>query len=171
MSNDWDEMNDEIPAENTGSEGFAKLRAAYDRKAKAEKELKDKLAALESRERERTLSETLSEKGANPKLARFYPADREGTPEKVEEWLAENAEVFGQAPAPRQPAPPQVSPELMDAYQQFQQPGMNTPSQNEVSAIQNYQFGDPRGDSEAEMQKFMAFMRNHPGAVQNPGAI
>lgn len=169
MSNEWDEMNDEIPAENSGNEGFAKLRAAYDRKAKAEKELRDKLAALETRERVRTLSETLSEKGANPKLANFYPADRESTPEKVEEWLNENAEVFGQAPVTRTPAPPQVSPELQAMYEQFQTPGLNTPAQSDISAIQNYQFGDPM-NAEQEMQKFMSFMRNNPGAVQNPGA-
>lgn len=170
MSNEWDEMNEENPAEVEGEQGIANLRKAYERKSKAEKDLREKLAALESRERERTLSETLSDKGANPKLAKFYPADREGTPEKVEEWLAENAEVFGQAPAPKLPATPQVSPELQNMYEQFQQPGMNTPSQDDISAIKNYQFGDPRGDSEAELQKFMSFMRNNPGAVQNPGA-
>lgn len=168
MSNEWDEMNEEIPAENTGSEGFAKLRAAYDRKAKAEKELKDKLAALESRERERTLSEVLSAQGANAKLAKFYPADRDSAPEKVEEWLNENAEVFGLAKAPLQPAPPQVSEELRQAYDQFQQPGLNTPQQDSVSAIKNYQFDN--GDPDA-MNKFMAFMRQHPDAVQNPGAF
>lgn len=169
MSNDWDEMNDEIPAEVEGEQGIANLRKAYERKAKAEKELREKLAALESRERERTLSETLSEKGVNPKLAKFYPAGLDTTPEKVEEWLNENAEVFGQAPAPRTPAPPQVSPELQRTYEQFQQPGMNTPSQNEVDAIKNYQFGDS-GDVEVEFRKLQAFMRNNPGAVQNPGA-
>jgi hypothetical protein len=166
MSNEWDEMNDEIPAEVSGSEGIAKLRAAYDRKVKAEKELRDKLAKLETRERERTLSETLSDKGANPKLAAFYPADREGTPEKVEEWLNENAEVFGQAPAPRTVTPPQVSPELQAMYEQFQAPGLNTPVQDDVSAIRNYQFGDPM-NSEQELQKFMSFMRSHPEAIQN----
>jgi hypothetical protein len=170
MSNEWDEMNEEIPAENSGSEGFAKLRAAYDRRVKREKELSEKLAALETRERERTLSETLSSKGANPKLAAFYPANREGTPEKVEEWLNENAEVFGQAPVPRTPAPPQVSQELRQMYEQFQQPGLNTPAQDDLSAIKNYQFGDPM-NSEQELAKFMSFMRNNPSAVQNPGAF
>lgn len=168
MSNEWDEMNEEIPAENTGSEGFAKLRAAYDRKAKAEKELKDKLAALESRERERTLSEVLSAQGANAKLAKFYPADRDSAPEKVEEWLNENAEVFGLAKAPSQPAPPQVSEELRQAYDQFQQPGLNTPQQDSISAIKNYQFDN--GDPDA-VNKFMSWMRQHPEAVPNQGAF
>lgn len=167
MSKEWDEMNDENPAELEGT-GIANLRKAYEKKDKANKELREKLAALEARERERTLSETLSAQGVNPKIAAFYPADREHTPEKVEEWLTANADVFGQTPPPRDAAPAQVSPELRNIYDQFQQPGQNTPSMDEVTAIQNYQFGDPM-NSEQELQKFMAFMRNNPGAVRNPG--
>lgn len=169
MSNAWDELNDENPAEELGTEGIANLRKAYDRKVKAEKELKEKLAALETRERERTLSEVLSTQGVNAKLAKFYPADRESTPEKVEEWVNENAELFGHSKAPQAPVPAQVSPELRNIYDQFQTPGTNTPTQDEESAIRNYQFGSP-ADSEAEMQKFMSWMRNHPGAINNPGA-
>ena len=169
MSNDWDEMNEEIPAEVEDEKGIANLRKAYDRKVKAEKELRDKLALLESRERERTLSETFSAKGVNAKLASLYPADRESTPEKVEEWLAEYADAFGQAPQRQAPAQPQVSPELRDMYSQFQQPGLNTPQQSDVDAIRNYQFGDS-GDVEVEFRKLQAFMRNNPAAVQNPGA-
>jgi hypothetical protein len=169
MSNEWDEMNDENPAEELGTEGIANLRKAYDRKVKAEKELREKLANLESRERERTLSETLSAKGVNPKLAKLYPAGQEATPEKVDEWLNEYAEAFGQAPQRQETPQPQVSPELRDIYNQFQTPGMNTPTQDELSEIRNYQFGNP-ADSEQEMQKFMSWMRNHPGAINNPGA-
>lgn len=168
MSNDWDEMNEEIPAENENTqEGFKKLRQAYDRKVKQEKEWKDQLAALQARERERTLSETLRSKGVNEKLAKLYPADREHTQEKVDEWLTEYADAFGQAPRRQEAAEPQVSPELRNIYDQFQTPGMNTPSQDELSAIRNYQFGDP-ANSEAEMQKFMAWMRSNPTAIQNP---
>jgi len=169
MSKAWDEMNDELPAEADESTGIKELRKAYEQKSKAEKELREQLAQLQSRERERTLSETLSAQGVNSKIAKFYPADRESTSEKVEEWLSENADVFGLAKAPKEPAQPQVSPELRDIYSQFQQPGMNTPAQDEASAIKNYQFGDPM-NSEVELQKFMSFMRNNPGAVQNPGA-
>lgn len=169
MSNEWDEMNDENPAEVEGTEGIANLRKAYDRKTKQEKELREKLAALESRERERTLSETLRSKGVNEKLAKLYPADRESTQEKVDEWLNEYADAFGQAPRTQEAAPPQVSQELRSLYDQFQQPGMNTPSQDDLSAIRNYQFGNP-ADSESEMQKFMSFMRSNPTAIHNPGA-
>jgi hypothetical protein len=169
MSNEWDEMNEELPAEELDDKGIANLRKAYDRKVKAEKELRDKLADLESRERVRTLSEALSAKGVNPKLANLYPAGQDATPEKVDEWLSEYAEAFGQAPPRQTPAQPQVSPELRDIYNQFQTPGMNSPTQDEESSIRNYTFGDP-SNSEAEVQKFMSWMRNHPGAINNPGA-
>jgi hypothetical protein len=169
MSNAWDEMNEEIPAVVEGAEGIANLRKAYDRKSKAEKELREKLDALELRERERTLSETLSAKGVNPKLASLYPASRESTPEKVDEWLTEYADAFGQAPARQDPAPPQVSPELLDAYAQFQQPGFNASQQSDVDAIKNFQFGDS-GDVEVEFRRLQSFMRGNPNAVQNPGA-
>lgn len=169
MSNEWDEMNDENPAEQGGSEGLANLRKAHERQKKQNEELRNQLAELTARERERTLSETLRTKGANPKLAAFYPANGEATPEAVEQWLNDNADVFGQAPVTRtQPAEPQVSPELRSVYENFQQPGMNTPSQDEVSAIRNYQFGDAiGGDNQAELQKFMAFVRQHPEAINN----
>ena len=168
MSNDWDEMNDENPAEAEGTEGIANLRKAYERKTKAEKELREKLAALEARERVRTLSEALQSKGVNPKLADLYPANRETTPEKVDEWLNEYADAFGQAPTRQAPADPLISPELRQAYDQFQQPGLNSPAPDATSDIRNYQFGSP-SDSESEIQKFMAFMRSHPGAMQNQG--
>lgn len=169
MSNEWDEMNEENPAEEQNGQGIAELRKAFERQKKQAQEYKDKLAELESRERVRTLSETLSAKGVNAKLADLYPANRDATPEKVDEWLNEYADAFGQAPRTQAPAQPQVSPELRDAYEQFQQPGWNTPTQDELSAIRNYQFGDP-SNSEAEMQKFMAFMRSNPNAVRNfPG--
>jgi glutamyl/glutaminyl-tRNA synthetase len=168
MSNEWDELNEELPAEDNTEKGIANLRKAYERKSKTEKELKEKLAQLESRERVRTLSEVLSAKGANAGLAKFYPADREGTQEKVEEWLTENAELFGHSPAPLAPTPAQVSPELRQMYEQFQTPGMNNPASTEVTAIQNYQFGDPM-NSEQEMAKFLSFMRSNPTAIHNPG--
>lgn len=163
MSTEWDEMNDENPAETDNSEkGIANLRKAYERKAKAEKELRDQLAQLQSRERERTLSETLSAKDANPKLAKFYPADRDGTPEKVEEWLAENAELFGHSPAPQAPTPAQVSPELRSAYEQFQTPGNSQPNADVISQIRNFDMTTQEG-----YDKFQAWMRQHPEAVYN----
>ena len=165
MSNEWDEMNEELPGVQPGEpDGMKNLRAAYDRKVKAEKDLKDKLAALEARDRERTLSEVLRSKNLNPKLAQFYPANGEVSEEKIGEWLAANADVFG-APSPTpKPNVDQIPQELRDAYEQFQQPFGSPADQDLISQIKNFKV-----ETDEDMQKFIAFMRQNPGAVQNRG--
>jgi hypothetical protein len=162
MSNEWEDGTEEFPAEVEGETGIKKLRAAYDRKVKAEKELKDKLDLLEARDRERSLGDVLRSKGLNTKLAKFYPAGAETSEEKVNEWLTENADVFGQTTNSQQPPAPQIPQELRDAYEQFQQPMGSPANQDAVSAIKNFQI-----NSEEDYQKFLAFMRQNPGSVQN----
>lgn len=165
MSNEWDDGNEGLPGEQPGeSDGMKNLRAAFDRQKKQNEEYKAKLAALESRERERSLSEVLSSKGLNPKLAAFYPANGEVSEEKVVAWLNEYADVFGHtAVTPTQPAP-SVPPELMEQFRQFQQPGSDAPGQSQIDKIRNFQITD-----EASYQAFIAMMRENPGMAQNRG--
>ena len=73
-----DEFNDE--------QDVAGIRKALE---KANKEL----AAFKAQERERQTVETLSAKGFSPKVAKFIPPDAD-----VDEWLTENADLFGSAP-------------------------------------------------------------------------
>jgi hypothetical protein len=164
MSNAWDDGTEENPAEldGSGENGMKKLREAYDRKVKAEKDLRDKLAALEARERERTLGEVLSAKGLNAKLAKFYPAGAEATEEKVTAWVQENADVFGHPSETLPPANQQIPQELQDAYREFQQPTGSTADGSLIDQIK----GMPMND-ENDYQKFIAFMRQNPGAVRN----
>lgn len=163
-ANAWDEGNEEFPVTETNEDtnSIANLRKAYDRKVKAEKELREKLAVLESRERERTLNELLSAKGLNPKVAKFYQGDAD--PEKIDSWLKDNADVFGLTSAETQQEAA-VSPELREAYEQFQNPVRNTPNQTVIDQIANFQM-----NTNEDYDKFMAFMRSNPGAVHNPGA-
>jgi hypothetical protein len=58
------------------------------------KALEAEVNALKGQARERTVSEVLTAKGVNPKVAKFIPPDVEGN-EAVELWLTENADVFG----------------------------------------------------------------------------
>ncbi len=37
----------------------------------------------------------VAEKHLNPKIANFIPADLDSSPEAIDNWIAENAEVFG----------------------------------------------------------------------------
>lgn len=165
MSNEWDDGNEEFPGEQPGeSDGIKKLRAAYDRQKKANEDMRAKMAAFEARDRERTLSDVLRSKNLNPKLAQFYPANGEVSEEKIGEWLTANADVFGApSPAPK-PNVDQIPQELRDAYEQFQQPFGSPADQDLISQIKNFKV-----ETDEDMQKFIAFMRQNPGAVQNRG--
>lgn len=61
--------------------------------------VKDELSAtvenLSKTTRTSQLKDVLSSKSLNPKLAGFYPSDGEVTPEAVDAWVSEYADVFG----------------------------------------------------------------------------
>jgi hypothetical protein len=164
MANAWDEGNEEFPVTETedANNPVAQLRKAHERQKKQNEELKAKLAEFETRERERALKELLSAKGLNPKVAQFYQGDAD--PEKIESWLKDNADVFGLT-SEESGQTPAISPELQEAYQQFQTPTQAKANQTVIDQIANFQM-----NSNEDYDKFMAFMRSNPGAVQNPGA-
>ena len=61
------------------------------------KQFEEELSQTKSQVRERSLSDILQSKGLNPKVAKFVPIDVEGE-DAVNEWLTENAELFGATP-------------------------------------------------------------------------
>lgn len=74
--------------------GPAELRKAL-KKEKTEKEtLAQELAALRAESRARSVKDVLDTKGVPTKVAKFIPADIT-TPDQIESWLNENADVFG----------------------------------------------------------------------------
>jgi hypothetical protein len=166
MSNEWDDGAEEFPAEQANeSEGMKNLRAALARQKKQIEEQKATNAKLLSRDRERTLNDVLRSKGLNTKLANFYPEREEATEEKVLAWLTDNADVFGHPSTPPQtPGIDQVPPELQEAFKQFQQPLGADAQEDMISKINNFEIKD-----DADMQKFIAFMRQNPQGMQNRG--
>lgn len=84
-----------------------KLRAQLKEQATEIKTAKGELTQLKGAQREQTLSEAIAAKGLNPKVAKFVPSDLEAG--SLDEWLAENGDVFG---APTSPAPEPVAPSL-----------------------------------------------------------
>jgi hypothetical protein len=60
----------------------------------AQKELADQLAQIQSDLRSRSVKDVLANKGVPEKVAKFIPGDI-STPEAVDAWLSENADVFG----------------------------------------------------------------------------
>lgn len=87
---------DEDDLDNEGQEdSFTNLRKANKQKDKQLKEIQAELAELRKEKRDRTIKETLSARGVNPKIASFIPQDIDLTEESLSKWLEENGEVFG----------------------------------------------------------------------------
>jgi hypothetical protein len=74
--------------------GPANLRKALKRAEREKKELADQLATIQADLRGRSVKEVLEQKGVPTKVAKFIPGDV-STPEQIDAWLNENADVFG----------------------------------------------------------------------------
>jgi len=105
MSNntqDWDddfefEDYDDAPQRGSSDDVLKKVRRAERAKDKQLKELQSELEALRKFQREATISQVLTEKGVNPKVAKFIPADIEMSSDSISNWLTDNGELFGVA--------------------------------------------------------------------------
>jgi hypothetical protein len=103
MSNNyWDEDEDDFDTEvitgnETGSDLLKKLLKAKRADEKRIKELTEQLDGLSKTQRERTVKEVLEKKGVSPKAARLLLKDIDGevNEESVNNWLDDNAELFG----------------------------------------------------------------------------
>lgn len=60
-------------------------------------------SALKGSERKRTIGQSLTERGLNPKIAAFVPQDLSA--EEIDTWLEEYGDVFGGSPAATQEDP------------------------------------------------------------------
>ena len=97
MANQYeDDDDDNLDIDQTQSDenGPANLRKALRRAEKEKKELTEQLASIQQDLRSRSVKEVLASKGVPDKVAKFIPGDV-STPEQVESWLTENADVFG----------------------------------------------------------------------------
>ena len=91
---DDDDDFDDVEEVQQDQNGPANLRKALKRAEKEKRELAEQLAAIQSDLRSRSVSEVLDKKGVPSKVAKFIPNDV-STPEQIDAWLAENADVFG----------------------------------------------------------------------------
>lgn len=102
-NNEWYEDDDDFGTEDYGQDnGLTQLRKADRSKAKRIKELETELESLRNFQRQSVVSSVLNEKGVNPKVAAFIPADVATDSEAISKWLEEYGELFGAAPS--QPA-------------------------------------------------------------------
>jgi hypothetical protein len=105
MANQYeDDEDDFVNEEAEADNGPANLRKALKRAEKEKKELSDQLAQIQADLRSRSVKEVLATKGVPEKVAKFIPGDI-STPEAVDAWLTENADVFGFQIAGSEPAP------------------------------------------------------------------
>jgi len=91
---DFDLEEDEVVEQPADSKGPANLRKALKRAEKEKKELAEQLANIQADLRGRSVKEVLEQKGVSTKIAKFIPGDV-STPEQIDAWLNENADVFG----------------------------------------------------------------------------
>ena len=136
MANQYDEDDDDFDTEDVvqqQQEVPANLRKALKRAEKEKKELSEQLAQIQSDLRSRSVKEVLASKGVPEKVAKFIPGDI-STPEAVDAWLTENADVFGFQPAGTEPAPTSEETKAnVAAYQRINAASQNanTPSRDQ----------------------------------------
>jgi hypothetical protein len=102
MSNNyWDDEDDDLDTENEahmdGSDLLKKLRKAKRADEKRIKELTEQLEGFSKAQRESTVKAVLEKKGVPAKAARLILKDIDGdfSEEAVNNWLNENADLFG----------------------------------------------------------------------------
>jgi len=95
MANQYDEDEDDLDLLDTNDQnGPANLRKALKKAEREKKELAEQLATIQADLRGRSVKEVLEQKGVSNKIAKFIPGDV-STPEQIDAWLSENADVFG----------------------------------------------------------------------------
>lgn len=85
--NDWDDSNE--------SEGMKNMRKQLKEQAKLLKEQSDVIAQFQVQNRGAVITQALTSRGLDAKVAKFYPADLGTDDESVDKWFNENKDVFG----------------------------------------------------------------------------
>jgi hypothetical protein len=98
MANQYEEDEDDFTGEDIQQDAPANLRKALKKAEREKKEMAEQLAQIQADLRNRSVKDVLATKGVPDKVAKFIPADV-STPEQVDAWLNENADVFGFKPA------------------------------------------------------------------------
>ena len=110
MSNNyWDEEDDDQDTDTDtqmdGSDLLKKLRKAKRADEKRIKDLTEQLETFTKSQREATVKSILEKKGVNQKAARLVLKDLDGdfSEESVNNWLDDNADLFGITVAKEEP--------------------------------------------------------------------
>jgi len=117
-------VSDDLTEVQDGDSDLVKqLRTQLKKESKARKEAEDAAGAASKSLGEKTVTDLLSAKKINPKVAGFMPAELDKSDEAaVTTWLTENADVFGyslEAEAPPEPQTPATQ-EEQDGHEAMQ---------------------------------------------------
>lgn len=85
--NDWQDPNE--------SEGMKNMRKQLKKQAEQIKAYEDQMAQFQNQNRSVMISQALTNRGLDAKVAKFYPADLGADDESVGRWYDENKDVFG----------------------------------------------------------------------------
>jgi len=125
-----DDVNEGYDSDN----GIKNLRKADRAKSKRIKELEAELESLRKFQRDSVVSSVLAEKGVNPKIASFIPADIASDAEAIDSWLNENGEIFGyvrEEPVRES----NVDPEDLQAFRRIERASNSAVSPDDVNDI------------------------------------
>lgn len=114
MANQYDEYDDD---DLTTDDGPSNLRKALKKAEKEKKELANQLNEIQNQLRSQSVKSVLESKGVNSKIAKFIPSDV-STPEQIDAWLTEYADVFGGG-SPAQPVEDEEPSEAQIAAQRI----------------------------------------------------
>jgi hypothetical protein len=126
---DNDEDFDDLDEGQHDSNGPANLRKALKKAESEKKAMAEELAQIRNDLRSRAVKDTLATKGVSDKVAKFIPADV-ATPEQIDQWLADNADVFGFVPTERQSEKTAEQVENQRAYERISASTQNASTPN-----------------------------------------
>lgn len=104
LDDDEFDLEEEETPSRSNDDVLRKVRRAERAKDKQLKELQAELESLRRFQREATISQVLAEKGVNPKVAKFIPADIDLSSDGISNWLNDNGDLFGVAAPVQQSA-------------------------------------------------------------------
>lgn len=99
--NQWwmDEPDEDVePEPASAAQNPRDLRSQLKAALKKNKELSDQLGTAQAEARKSNIGNYFRDKGINPKLAKYVPADLDPTSDALDKWVAEDGELFNIVP-------------------------------------------------------------------------
>ncbi len=144
-----------------GQESSGKgLRGQLEQALADKKALEAEVAELRGKARQTEVSNVLTAKGVNPKVAKFIPTDVEGE-EGISKWLEENADLFGATPQDddTQQQDAGIAPEVKESASRLQNLGSSAQSPSKLDDIEarmaSAQTSEELQELWAEAQRFV----------------